>query len=63
MRALRLDSIWRGFEYFNQFPARKILFLLRQADADALARQSKWDEDRAAVGQASHGVTAIGEFV
>jgi hypothetical protein len=47
--ATRRNSQRRGFEDLHNFPARKIAFLLRQADADALTRQDEWDEDRATV--------------
>lgn len=62
MLTTRRDSIWRGFQNFEQFATREVLLLLGQADADTFAWQAKRDEDRAAVGQASHRVAAVGEF-
>jgi hypothetical protein len=62
MFATRNNSIWRRFQNFEQFAARKVLFLLGQTDADALAWQSKRDEDGAAIGETSHRVAAVGEF-
>src|SRR5258705_7719030 len=55
------NSLRRLFQYFHQLFACKVALLLRQADTDALAWQSKRNEDRAAIIETSHRVATVGK--
>src|SRR5512147_1010806 len=49
MYAAWSHAVWRGLQHLQQLTAREAALLLRQADTDALARQSKRDKDRASI--------------
>ncbi len=62
MFAFCRNTIWRGFENLEDFPACEVFLFLRQSHTDSFARQPKRDENRTSVGQTPHCLSTVGQF-